>query len=132
LKKTKIKDLMTRNIVTMNVNDTVDKIALEMTEKRVGSVFIYDENDFVGLITKRDLLEKVLLDCLNPCEVIAKEIIKKNPIMISKEDFIPNCLKLMYTHKIKRLPVVDLNNDNIVGIITSYDIIAAFNLLELS
>lgn len=132
MKTTKIKDIMTRNIVSMNVDDTVDKIAREMTEKRVGSIFIYDKNDFIGLVTKRDLLEKVLLDCLNPCEVIAKDIIKKNLIIISKEEFIPNCLKLMYKHKIKRLPVVDPNNDNIVGIITSYDIIAAFNLLELS
>jgi len=116
----------------MNVNDTVDKITLEMTEKKVGSVFIYDKNDFIGLVTKRDLLEKVILDCLNPCKVIAKEIIMKNPIMISKEDYIPNCLKLMHKHKIKRLPVIDPDNDNIVGIITSYDIIAAFNELGLS
>ena len=123
---------MTRNIVSMNINDTVDKITLEMTEKKVGSVFIYDKNDFIGLVTKRDLLEKVILDCLNPCKVIAKEIITKNPIMISKEDYIPNCLKLMHKHKIKRLPVIDPDNDNIVGIITSYDIIAAFNELGLS
>ena len=116
----------------MNVNDTVEKITLEMTEKKVGSVFIYDKNDFLGLVTKRDLLEKVILDCLNPCKVIAKEIITKNPIMISKEDYIPNCLKLMHKHKIKRLPVIDPDNDNIVGIITSYDIIAAFNELGLS
>ncbi len=132
MKNTKIKDLMTRDIIKMNIKDTADKIALIMKDKGVGSVFIYENNDLIGLITKRDLLERVLVDCLNPCEVTAGDIVTKNLITISKDTLIPDCLKLMYKHKIKRLPVIDSNNGNLIGIITSYDIIAAFNTLELT
>lgn len=116
----------------MNIKDTADKIALIMKDKGVGSVFIYENDDLIGLITKRDLLERVLVDCLNPCEVIAGDIVTKNLITISKDIFIPDCLKLMYKHKIKRLPVIDNDNGKLIGIITSYDIIAAFNTLELA
>jgi CBS domain-containing protein len=129
---TKIKDLMTREIVSVDINDSVDTITHVMKEQGVGSVLVYDANDFVGLITKRDLLERVLLDCINPCTIIAKNIVTKNPITVSGEDYIPECLRLMYKHKIKRLPVEDPSSKKMVGIITSYDIISAFNALGLS
>lgn len=121
---------MTRDIISVNLNDTVDKIALLMTEKRVGSVLVYDDDDFTGLITKRDMLERVILDCLNPCDILAKDIVTKDPITISDQEIVANCLKMMYKHKIKRIPVINSEGGKIVGIITSYDIIAAFNSLS--
>jgi CBS domain-containing protein len=131
MKTTKIKDLMTRDIISVNLNDSVDKIALVMTEKRIGSVLVYDNDDFIGLITKRDMLERVLLDCLNPCEIFAKDIVTKNPITMSDQEIVANCLKMMYKHKIKRIPIISSEEGKIIGIITSYDIIAAFNSLDL-
>ncbi len=127
----KIKDLMTRDIISVNLNDSVDKIALLMTEKRIGSVLVYDNDVFIGLITKRDMLERVLLDCLNPCKILAKDIVTKNIITISDQEIVTTCLKMMYKHKIKRIPIINSEEGKIKGIITSYDIIAAFNSLDL-
>jgi CBS domain-containing protein len=123
---------MTREIVSVDINDSVDMITHVMKEQGVGSVLVYNGNEFIGLITKSDLLERVLLDCINPCTIIAKDIVTENPITASGEEYIPECLRLMYKHKIKRIPVEDPSSKKMVGIITSYDIIAAFNALGIS
>jgi CBS domain-containing protein len=128
---TKIRDLMTRDIISVKLTDSVDKIALLMTENRIGSVLVYDNDDFIGIITKRDMLEKVLLDCSNPCKILAKDIVTKNIITISDQEIVINCVKMMYENKIKRIPVINSEEGKIIGIITSYDIIAAFNSLDL-
>ena len=81
---------MTRDTIKMDIKDTVDKIAFVMKDKEVGSVFIFEDNNLIGLITKTDLLERVLVDCLNPCEVIAGDIVTRNLITISKDTLIPD------------------------------------------
>jgi CBS domain-containing protein len=130
--KTQVKDLMTRNIVSVDLNENLDKIARLIVEKEIGSILVYNENkELFGIITKRDILARVLLECHNPCNFKAKDVASKNLITISPEKTIKEALMMMYKHKIRRIPVKDPKNGEIVGIITTHDLIAAYNYLQL-
>lgn len=121
---------MTKEIVTVSVNDSIEKVAQLMVDNQIGSILVHEDNTLFGIITKRDILEKVILTCRDPCEVKARDIATKNLITISSGKTIKDVLTLMNQHKIKRVLVKDPDTYELVGIITTYDLIAAFNILE--
>lgn len=128
---TKVKDLMNKEIIAVSVNDSLDKVAQLMFENHIGSILVHQDHEPIGIITKRDIIERVILNCQDPCEVKAKDVATRNLITISSGETIKDALMLMYKHKIKRVLVKDPESFELVGIITTYDLVAAFNALEL-
>ena len=122
---------MTRDIVTVNQDEGIKNVAELMVEKKIGSVLVKDDFTTIGIITKRDILEKVVLYCNNPCRAKAKDVATRQLIIITSEKTIKDVLMLMYEHKIKRILVKNSESDEISGIITTHDLIAAFSSLEV-
>jgi CBS domain-containing protein len=131
--KTKVKDLMTKSeaLVTVDLEESIDKVAQLMVEKGVGSVIVFEGKKAIGVITKKDILSRVIINCYDPCDIKAKEIASTDLITISPEKTIKEALMLMYKHKIRRILVKTPDLDELEGIITTHDLIAAYNSLEL-
>jgi len=123
---------MVRNIIFVSPEETILNVAKLMIENVIGSILVCESLDDtnIGIITLRDLVSRVLLECHNPCEIIARDVATKNLITISSEEPIKAAFLLMVKNKIKRLPVRNPIDNKLVGIISSYDIIAVFNTLE--
>ncbi|UCG01744.1 MAG: CBS domain-containing protein [Candidatus Heimdallarchaeota archaeon] len=121
---------MKKEIVAVTANDSLEKVAQLMAENHIGSVLVHQDQEPIGIITKRDIIERVILNCQDPCEVIAKDIATTNLITISLRETIKDVLLLMYKHNIKRVLVKDPDTFELVGIITTHDLIAAFSSLE--
>jgi CBS domain-containing protein len=121
---------MKKEIVAVTANDTLEKVALLMAENHIGSVLVHQDQEPIGIITKRDIIERVILNCQDPCEIKAKDVATTNLITISSKETIKDVLMLMYKHNIKRVLVKNPDNFELVGIITTHDLIAAFSSLE--
>ncbi len=128
---TQVKDLMTKDLITISGEKSVIYASELMMEKNIGSILVYDDSTVIGIITERDIVRKVITDCKDLCDVKAREIATKEIITIAPQDTIEHALITMYRRKIKRIPVKDPESHELVGIITTHDIIAAFNTLEL-
>ncbi|MHA2387405.1 MAG: CBS domain-containing protein [Candidatus Hodarchaeales archaeon] len=122
---------MTRDLITISGDKSVIYASEMMIEKNIGSILVYEDSTVFGIITERDIVRKVITDCRDLCEVQAKEIATRDLITIAPEDTIEHALITMYRKKIKRIPVKDSDSHELVGIITTHDIISAFNTLEL-
>jgi CBS domain-containing protein len=131
--KTQVKDLMTKSeaLITVNLEESIDKVAQLMVEKGVGSVIVFEGKKAIGVITKKDILSRVIINCHDPCDIKAKKIASTNLITISPEKTVKEALMLMYKHKIRRILVKTPDHDELDGIITTHDLIAAYNSLEL-
>ena len=129
---TKVSNLMRKNVVQFDYEDTIIEIAREMTSKKIGSVVITKNSALHGIITKQDLLEKVVQKCINPCDVFAKDIATSPITTVSPMATIREALALMLEKGIHRLPVVDDVNGDLVGIITSSDILSAVQTRKIS
>jgi CBS domain-containing protein len=127
---TRVKDVMKKEIIAVTGNDSLEKVAQLMAEHHIGSILVHQDNEPIGIISKRDIIERVILFCQDPCEIKAKDVATRNLITISPGETIREVLTLMYKHNIKRLVVKDPDTYELVGIITTYDLIAAFNVLE--
>jgi len=123
--------LMTKGIISINSEDNVIKASEVMIHKNIGSVLVFDGSNPVGIITERDIVKRVITDCKNLCETRAVDIATCDLITIGPDEAVKKALIIMYKNKIKRIPVRNPETDELVGIITTYDIIAAFNSLEL-
>ncbi|MHA1977401.1 MAG: CBS domain-containing protein [Candidatus Hodarchaeales archaeon] len=122
---------MTKDLITISGDKSVIYASELMIENNIGSLLVYEDSNVIGIITERDIVRKVITDCRDLCDVKAKEIATVDLITIAPRDTIEYALIMMYRRKIKRIPVKDPDSHELVGIITTHDIIAAFNTLEL-
>ena len=117
----KVKEMMSRPIITEDGDTIVTKIAGDMDELGVGSVVITTEGKPAGIITERDIALKVLLKDRRASEVKAKEIMAFPLVTIEAETSVDEACKLAARKRIKRLPVVE--NGMLVGIVSIRDLL---------
>lgn len=53
----KVADVMTKEVHTAHMDDTLEDVATLMAEKGIGRVPIMDDNKVVGIVTKRDIIK---------------------------------------------------------------------------
>jgi CBS domain-containing protein len=117
----KVRDIMSRPIITEDEDTIIIKIAKDMDELGIGSVVITSEGKPAGIITERDIALKVLLKNKRASEVKAKEIMSSLLITIEPEASVGEACKLASEKRIKRLPVVE--NGVLVGIVSVRNIL---------
>ena len=118
---TKVREIMSRPIITEDEDAFVTGIVKNMAELGIGSVVITSEGKPTGIITERDIALKVLLKNKRASEVKAKEIMASPLITIESEATVDEASALAAEKHIKRLPVV--KNGVLIGIISVRNIL---------
>ena len=96
--------------------------ALElMVEKNIGALLVSDQGKFVGIFTERDYARKVILKGKTSKETTIKEVMTENPITVTPDTGIDDCMKVMTGKFIRHLPVV--SNGELVGLISIGDVV---------
>lgn len=120
----KIKDIMSKKIISCKSNSTIYDVSKLMRRYNVGFIPVVD-NDLIGVITDRDIVVK----CLYNNDDTIKSYISDNIISIDEDDNIDNALKLMKDNKIKRLIVT--KEKEIVGILSLSDLLNSSNNINI-
>lgn len=110
-----------REIFSVSPNDTVyDAVAL-MAAKNVGALLVLDGEKLAGLISERDYSRKIMLKGKHSRETKVAEIMSTNLTVISPNEPVDACLRLMTDKRIRHLPVVD--GDKVAGVISIGDLV---------
>ena len=118
----KIREI-TKNVKTISPEDTVKEAASVMSRHNIGSlVVVNSKKKVVGIVTERDIIEKVNARDRLASRVRIEDIMTPKVITINADALIDDAVYLMVKHRIKKLPVLD--NNELVGIVTSTDIVA--------
>lgn len=139
--QTLIKEIMTRDVFTVDVEDTVRRADEIMREESIRHVPVIENGKYVGIITERSIMEYSLRRIYEFDNIDGeagfnrildyRRIMDSSLPMVYPEDSLQKALKLMTKHKIDCLPVVDWEK-NLVGILTSVDIMLFFyNLISV-
>ena len=102
-------------MTTIASNLTIQDAAKAMTDSKVDSILVFENNKIIGIVTEKDILHDVVAKGLDPSNTILKQITKSPIISIKKTLPVKDALKLMKKHDIRRLLVVDKRP---VGLIT--------------
>jgi signal-transduction protein with cAMP-binding, CBS, and nucleotidyltransferase domain len=99
---------------------TASEAAKLMRKRDVGSLLVKIHDKKFGMVTERDMLNKVIAEDLNPRKISVKEIMTDLRFTIEASAPIEDASEIFNTHHVRRLPVKEKNK--IVGIITSRDV----------
>lgn len=92
-----------------------------MCQKDVGGLLICEEQKLVGIFTERDYARKLILKGKSSKETPIKDLMTRNPIVVSSETSIEECMKVMSDKHIRHLPVVD--GDKVIAMISIGDVV---------
>ncbi|MCK4952675.1 CBS domain-containing protein [Candidatus Bathyarchaeota archaeon] len=110
--------------VTSLQSDTVSSIVQTMVTSDTGGVIVVDGDKPVGMITERDILERVLKPNKDSTKTLAKDIMSSSIITIKTSESITDALKIMSANKIRRLAVTQ--DEKVIGIVTMRRILEAY------
>ena len=116
-----VRDTMTRLPVAVGLNTLVSDCARIMLKEDVGSLIIEENNILKGIVTEKDLVNKIIARGEDPKKTKVKDIMEKNLVTIDPNKDIIEAIRIMSANDLRRLPVIE--NDNLVGLLTLKDIL---------
>jgi len=118
----KIEKVMVVDVVTVEAEVTVREAVELMNRNEIGCLVVVDKEEKpVGIITERDLLKRVLANRKDPVRTKVKDIMSKPLVTGTPHMDIEAAVRLMFEHKIKKLPIVE--NSQLVGLVTLTDLV---------
>jgi CBS domain-containing protein len=117
-------DVMVKAVLIVDASETVWKAAKFMSTKEIGCLVVMEGKQVGGMITERDLINRIIVDGRNPEETLVRDIMSVPPVVVMPEMSIEDAVRVMFTHKIKKLIVVEGEGKNrdLVDILTLTDI----------
>ena len=115
-----VKDIMTKDVVSIGLDKTVFDAAEYMSSSQLGCLVVMDGDAPVGIITERDIVRRVCAKKL-PGETKVSEVMSTSLITIDPDASLKEAARVMSSNKIRRLPV--LNQNKLVGIIVASDFV---------
>jgi CBS domain-containing protein len=118
----KIIDAMTTNPAYISPEESVHNCVKKMINENVGSMLVVEEGKLFGIVTERDMLNKVIAKDIDIKKTSIKDVMSKKPIHAEPDLDIYDAMILMRLEEIRRLPVVD--KGNVIGVLTQKDILS--------
>ena len=98
----------------------INDVILEISNKRLGATVVIEEGEIAGIITDGDL-RRMLERIQKVKDLCAKDIMSKNPKVISPNTLAKTALSIMEKNNINQLVVCD--SQEYIGIIHIHDIL---------
>ena len=140
-----VKDVMTTRVVSVTKQASFRTMAAALREHRVSAFPVVDDDGkVIGVVSEADMLAKealtsepegmpgMITGILRRKEhekargTTAGDLMTSPAVTVTPDDTIQRAARLMYTRKVKRLPVVDANG-HLVGIIGRTDLLTMFD-----
>jgi CBS domain-containing protein len=116
-----VQDVMSSNPCTIDADKPVAYAAQMMKQENVGIAPIVEGNRLIGTLTDRDIVLRVVAEGKDPQTVAAREVASTAPVTVDPQQDLEEALRLMATHQVRRLPVVE-EDGRVVGVLAQADV----------
>jgi CBS domain-containing protein len=139
---TTVRDVMSTNVVAVRENASFKDMAITLHEQRVSGFPVLDhDNKVIGVVSEADLLATEALDGdvhglfkgMRPHRqppkagpVTAADLMTKPPVTIGPDEPVARAVRLMYSRRVKRLPVTSADG-TLVGIVSRSDVLSVYS-----
>ena len=121
-----IKEIMSTKLETIDITENAQEVAKKMNHKRISSVLVIDKNkseeEPVGIITERDLVDRICTTGASSRTVSVREIMSSPIATIEKQATVETAADLMLSNKVRHLLVVDEQTRRPIGIVAPSDL----------
>jgi CBS domain-containing protein len=116
-----IQDVMTRDVQSISPQETIQRAAQMMDELNVGAIPVLDGQKLVGMITDRDITVRATAAGQAPGSTRVGDVMSTDVRTCSPEQTVDEVLDQMGDVQIRRVPVIDENSQEVVGIVSMGD-----------
>ncbi len=116
-----VREIMNSPAVTIEEDKTILEAARLMKESDVGGIVVINQEKPVGILTRTDIIEKLLADEKDPKETRVREIMTSPITTVDASTNIQEASKLMRNRRISRLAV--MYKDKLVGMVSMRDLV---------
>ena len=116
LREDTVLSLETTPFTTAPAETTVEKVLQLMAEREIGCVLITDNEQFVGVVSERDVLMKVAEDYSTLKDQPIRDLMTREPVSVYETDTTAKAMNLMAIGSFRHIPVLDVDG-KLVGIV---------------
>ncbi|WP_109831417.1 CBS domain-containing protein [Reichenbachiella versicolor] len=129
-----IASIMTKELVTCDINDSLQKVSNLFAEYHIRHMPITSEGKLIGIVSKTDIMrisfgniygedqidaDHAILDMLS-----INQVMKHSPVSVEAHQLISDASRIFTEHEFHALPVIQ--NDQLAGIVTTTDVISYY------
>lgn len=115
-----IRDIMQTNVITIELDKGALDAAKILADKKISFLVIQKDGIPVGVVTERDIVQKISSLDEKTSEFLLKDIMSLDFKWVKPEEEIETAIQKMLNNNIRRLLVLD--NQKLVGVITLTDL----------
>jgi CBS domain-containing protein len=116
-----VRDAMTSDPCTIDADKPVAYAAKMMKQENVGIAPIVEGDRLIGTLTDRDITVRVVAEGMSPETTRVREVASSAPVTVDPQQDLDEALRLMATHQVRRLPVVE-EDGRVVGVLAQADV----------
>ncbi len=117
----RVSELMTKDVIcSIGKDASAREAAVRMKTLRRGCLVVIDNGKLAGIITERDLVQRVLAEGLSPQEAKVSEVMSTPVLTVGPEALVSDAAKVMLENRIRRLVVTE--GERVVGVLTVTDL----------
>jgi CBS domain-containing protein len=116
-----IRNVMTSNPCSIDADKSVAYAAKMLRDEDVGVAPIVEGDKLIGVLTDRDIAIRVVAEGRSPDQVAVRDVASKQVVTIDPQQNLDEALRIMATHKVRRLPVVE-EDGKLVGVVAQADV----------
>jgi CBS domain-containing protein len=110
-----------RRLYSVESNRSVVEAARYMMEHNVGAVPVLRNGDLVGILSERDIMNRVVAVGRTPGTTAVSEVMTANPRAVHADESIEECLFIMREFGFRHLPIVE--GKDLKGLVSLRDVL---------
>lgn len=104
-----------------DIGQTVLETVRAMVERNIGAVPVLHNGQLVGIFSERDLMKRVVAEGRDPRSTSLAEVMTDDPLTISLNEELGNCMSVMRRNNFRHLPVC--HEGKLVAMVSLRDIL---------
>jgi CBS domain-containing protein len=121
MSRTSVAEVMTRRVVYLPAETTLDEAAQVMRDQQIGDVVVTHGPTMSGMVTDRDIVVRAIAENLPTHTTTLERIASRELIMVEQSATVEDAVSAMRDRGVRRLLVCDADRQ-LVGIISLSDI----------
>lgn len=110
-----------QNTYCADVSNSVREVVQEMVARNIGAVPVLHNSRLVGIFSERDLMKRVVAEGRDASTTHLAEVMTDDPLTISMEEDLDQCMALMRRNNFRHLPVC--HDGCLVGMVSLRDVL---------
>jgi CBS domain-containing protein len=118
----KLKQIMTTNVATIHLEDTLEAAARIMRDRDVGFLPVYEGMELVGVLSDRDIVIRAVAEGMSTKATLSQLLVTSPAISCFEDQSVDDAAQLMHENQVRRVVVLDRKTKQLVGVISLGDL----------